>query len=242
MATEAPLRTLIVDDEPLAIERLQVLCADVQAISLVGTASDGAAALRLVEALTPDLLILDIAMPGIDGLDVARTLAAAGNRTTVIYVTAFDQYAVAAFDVAAVDYLLKPVSPERLVRAIERVCEHRAATPVLSKWASEFWVPHRGDMVRLAVEDIDLIEAERDYMRLHIGARTYLLHQTISALEARLDPERFIRIHRSTIVRRDRIVRLTHDVPDGWCVETLSAVRLRVGRSYVKAVRAMVGR
>lgn len=233
---------MIVDDEPLAIERLQVLCAAIPTVALVGTASDGAAALRLVEALTPDLLILDIAMPGIDGLDVARTLAAAGNRTTMIYVTAFDQYAVAAFDVAAVDYLLKPVSPERLARAIERVREHRAAAPVASDWASEFWVPHRGDMVRLAVEDIDLIEAERDYMRLHIGVRSYLLHQTIAALEARLDPEQFIRIHRSTIVRRDRITRLKHDAPGGWCVETMNDARLRIGRSYVKAVRAMVGR
>jgi two-component system response regulator AlgR len=242
MAAEAPLRTLIVDDEPLAIERLQVLCADLAAVSLVGTANDGAAALRLVEALTPDLLILDIAMPGIDGLEVARMLDATGNRTTVIYVTAFDQYAVAAFDVAAVDYLLKPVSPERLARAIDRVREHRASVPVSSDWISEFWVPHRGDMVRLAVEDIDLIEAERDYMRLHIGGRSYLLHQTIAALEARLDPARFIRIHRSTIVRRDRIARLKHDAPSGWCVETTSDARFRIGRSYVKAVRAMVGR
>jgi two-component system, LytTR family, response regulator AlgR len=242
MATEAPLRTLIVDDEPLAIERLQVLCADIPAISLVGTATDGAAALRLVEALTPDLLILDIAMPGLDGLDVARALEAGEHRPTVIYVTAFDQYAVAAFDVAAVDYLLKPVAPERLVRAIERVRDYRASAETPSEWAREFWVPHRGDMVRLAVEDIDLIEAERDYMRLHIGTRSYLLHQTIGALEARLDPEQFIRIHRSTIVRRERIARLKHDAPGGWCVEMMNEVRLRVGRSYVKAVRAMVGR
>jgi two-component system, LytTR family, response regulator AlgR len=242
MASDAPLRTLIVDDEPLAIERLQVLCADIPVISLVGTATDGAAALRLVEALTPDLLILDIAMPGLDGLDVARALDAASHRPTVIYVTAFDQYAVAAFDVAAVDYLLKPVAPERLVRAIERVRDYRESAETSSEWAREFWVPHRGDMVRLAVEDIDLIEAERDYMRLHIGTRSYLLHQTIGALEARLDPEQFIRIHRSTIIRRERIARLKHDAPGGWCIETMNEARLRVGRSYVKAVRAMVGR
>ena len=242
MGAEPPLRTLIVDDEPLAIERLQVLCSNIPAVVLVGTAIDGAAALRLVDVLTPDLLILDIAMPGLDGLDVARTLDAAGNRPTIIYVTAFDHFAVAAFDVAAVDYLLKPVSPERLRRAIDRVREYRATAQVPSAWASEFWVPHRGDMVRLAVEDIDLIQAERDYMRLHIGARSYLLHQTIAALEARLDPGQFIRIHRSTIVRRDRIVRLKHGATGGWCVETLDDADFRVGRSYVKAVRAMVGR
>jgi two-component system, LytTR family, response regulator AlgR len=242
MAGDAPLRTLIVDDEPLAIERLQVLCSAIANVTLVGTATDGAAALRLVEALSPDLLILDIAMPGIDGLDVARSLEATGNHTTVIFVTAFDQFAVAAFDVAAVDYLLKPVAPERLRRAIDRVCDHRAVAPPTSRWTQELWVPHRGEMVRIAVQDIDLIEAERDYMRLHVGARSYLLHQTISALELRLDPDKFIRIHRSTILRRDVIMRLKHATPGGWCVEASSSRNFRVGRSYVKKVRAMVGR
>lgn len=242
MASDTPLRTLIVDDEPLAIERLQVLCAEIPAVTLVGTATNGAAAIRLVDALAPDLLILDIAMPGLDGLDVARALEAAESRATVIYVTAFDQFAVAAFDVAAVDYLLKPVAPDRLKRAIDRVREHRASPSLPSNWAREFWVPHRGEMIRLVVEDIELIEAERDYMRLHVGTRSYLLHQTIGALEARLDPDHFIRIHRSTIVRRERIIRLKPDAPGSWCIETIQGASFRVGRSYVKSVRAMVGR
>ena len=238
-----PLRTLLVDDEPLAIERLTILCADLPQVKLVGTATDGAAGLRLVEALTPDLLILDIAMPGLDGIEAATALARLPERPAVVFVTAFDQYAVAAFDVAAVDYLLKPVSGERLAKAIARVQAQRGtATPPPSRWAREFWVPHRSEMIRLAAEDIELIEAERDYMRLHAGGRSFLLHQTITALEARLDPEAFIRIHRSTIVRRDRIARLTHDGLGRWTAVLTDDRTCRVGRSYQKAVRAITGR
>lgn len=116
-----PLRTLVVDDEPLAVERLQILCAQIDGVQLVGTASEGAAALRLIEALKPDLVLLDIQMPGGDGMSVTRALQNVSDRPAVIFVTAFDQFAVAAFDVAAVDYLLKPIAAERLERAIARV-------------------------------------------------------------------------------------------------------------------------
>src|SRR3546814_8821411 len=120
------LRTLFVEDEPLAIERLQILTGQQDGISLVGTASDGASALRMVDALAPDLLLCDIAMPDLNGLEVAAAIEAMDNPPAVVYVTAFDRYAVAAFDVAAVDYLLKPVSPDRLARALSRVREWRS--------------------------------------------------------------------------------------------------------------------
>ena len=116
-----PLKTLVVDDEPLAVERLQILCAQIDGVQLVGTASEGAAALRLIEALKPDLVLLDIQMPGTDGMSVTKALQSHSERPAVIFVTAFDQFAVAAFDVAAVDYLLKPIALERLERAIARV-------------------------------------------------------------------------------------------------------------------------
>ena len=115
------LRTLIVDDEPLAVERLHILCARIAGLTLVGTAADGAGALRLIENLKPDLLLLDIQMPGMDGMAVAQALANRPERPALIFVTAFDQFAVAAFDVAAVDYLLKPVEAERLERAVARI-------------------------------------------------------------------------------------------------------------------------
>ena len=165
MAAERALRTLIVDDEPLAVERLQILCAGIEDIALLGTANDGEAALRLVEALSPDLLLLDIAMPGLTGIEVASALERLDARPAVIFCTAFDQFAVAAFDVAAVDYLLKPVNPERLAKAVARVQEKRRQHPadeLKAGWTSEFWIPHRAEMIRVAATEIDRIEAERD--------------------------------------------------------------------------------
>lgn len=239
------LRTLIVDDEPLAVERMQILCARLPRLDLVGTAHDGEAALRLAGALRPDLLLLDIAMPGLDGLSVARGLEGQAGRPAIIFVTAFDRFAVAAFDVAAVDYLLKPVSAERLARAVERVAEKIAAPsapPAAAGHAEEFWVPCRSEVIRVAVGDIDRIEAERDYMRLHLGVRSFLLHQTISELERRLDPARFIRLHRSAIVRRDFIAKLVHDGFGGWSAILADGTRVRIGRTYLAAARQLAGR
>lgn len=241
------MRTLIVDDEPLAIERLQLICAREDAIDVIGTASDGAAALRLVEALRPDLLLLDIAMPELDGIAVAKALGARGGATpAIIFVTAFDSFAVEAFDIAAVDYVLKPVAPERLARAVARVDERRAGPPVAARaaspWATEFWVPYRSELIRIAAQDIERIEAERDYMRLHVGRRSFLIHQTIGSLEERLDPEHFIRLHRSIIVRRDRILRLRHDGAGVWYADLGPDGEQRIGRTYLNAVKAITGR
>jgi len=244
MTDKGPLKTLLVDDEPLAIERLQILCSRVPELNLVGTASDGAAALRLAEALKPDLLLLDIAMPGLDGMSVARALEKLDPVPAVIFVTAFDQYAVAAFDVAAVDYLLKPVAQDRLEKAIARVRAHQA-TPAEAQpdsFTQEFWVPHRAEMIRIATREIDLIEAERDYMRLHVGPRSYLLHQTITELARRLDPAAFVRLHRSTIVRRDRIGGFKHDGMGVWTAQLTDGKELRIGRTYLADARAMAGR
>lgn len=245
MASESPIRTLIVDDEPLAIERLQILCAREPMIDLVGTASDGEAALRLIEALQPEMLLLDIAMPGLDGIGVAKAIEKLDKRPAIVFCTAFDQYAVAAFDLAASDYLLKPVAQDRLSRAVGRVIERRKAPltePATSDYAQEFWVPHRSEMVRIATQDIDRIEAERDYMRLHVGTRSFLLHQTITELERRLDPALFIRLHRSTIVRRERISRLSHDGMGVWHAILADEQRIRIGRTYLPAARTLMGR
>lgn len=240
-----PVRILIVDDEPLAVERLQVLCAREPLIDLVGTASDGNAALRLTEALEPEALLLDISMPELDGMGVARALSRAKHRPAVVFVTAFDSFAVEAFNVAAVDYLLKPVSPDRLKRALERVVDRRGVAEPGSPantYVTEFWVPHRSELIRIAAQDIERIDAERDYMRLHIGQRSYLLHQTISALEERLDPEQFIRLHRSTIIRRDRIKGLKHDGGGVWSADLGNGEEVRIGRTYLDHAKAMAGR
>jgi len=242
------MRTLIVDDEPLAVERMQILCARIPALNVVGTASDGAAALRLCEALAPELVLLDMTMPEVDGLGVARGLARQSPRPAVIFVTAHDHFAVEAFDCDAVDYVLKPVAQDRLERAVERALARRnaaapaAEAPVESPWIEEFWVPHRSELIRIAVGDIDRIDAERDYVRLHVGARNYLLLHTIQRLEDRLDPERFIRLHRSTIVRRDRIAGLKHDGLGVWSAQLVDGELLRIGRTYLAKAKAMAGR
>lgn len=244
------LRTLIVDDEPLAVERMQILCARIPALQVVGTASDGAAALRLIDALAPDLVLLDMTMPEMDGLGVARALAVQANRPAVVFVTAHDDFAVEAFDCDAVDYVLKPVAQERLERAVERAQARRSApveTPLTpekpaSEWIEEFWVPHRSELIRVAAADLERIDAERDYVRLHVGQRSYMMLHTIAGLEARLDPERFIRLHRSTIVRRDRIAGLKHDGLGVWSAELADGSLQRIGRTYLARVKAMAGR
>ncbi|MXP28052.1 response regulator [Porphyrobacter algicida] len=241
------LKTLIVDDEPLAIERMQVVCAKLDDVQVVGTASDGAAALRLVGALKPDLLLLDLTMPEVDGLSVARQLAGKEHKPAVIFVTAHDNHAVEAFDLDAVDYVLKPVERGRLERAIARaLSRRRKRIGGDSRWLEELWIPHRSELIRIAVAEVGQIDAERDYVRLHVGMgedmRSYLLLQTIAGLEERLDPSQFIRIHRSTILRRDRIVGLRHDGLGVWSVELADGAMLRIGRTYLPKVKAMAGR
>jgi two-component system response regulator AlgR len=249
MADDAPLklRTLIVDDEPLAVERMQVICAKMDDLAVIGTASDGGQALRLIEALKPDLVLLDMTMPEVDGLSVAKELAKSATRPAVVFVTAHDNYAVEAFDLDAVDYVLKPVKPERLERAIKRALARQGDTERGdSRWLEELWIPHRSELIRIATAEVSRIDAERDYVRLHVGegddARTYLLLQTIAGLEKRLDPARFIRIHRSTILRRDRIAGLRHDGLGVWSVELDDGEALRIGRTYLPKVKAMAGR
>jgi two-component system response regulator AlgR len=248
MVEENPLRVLIADDEPLAAERLQLLLARADGAQLVGTASDGDSAINLNEALHPDVLLLDIAMPGLDGIGVARALAAQQPSPAVVFVTAFDHFAVAAFEVEAVDYLMKPVDPSRLQRALDRARTYlnsRADRPqpaAGSKWLEEFWASDLSGLVRIAAQDVDRVSAERDYMRLHVGRRSWLIHHSMAALEEGLNPDLFVRLHRSAIVRKDFITGFTRNQSGRWIARLADGSEQPVGRLYSDRVRAIAGR
>ena len=244
------LTILIADDEPLAAERLQLLLARCDQVHLLGTASDGESAIRMADALTPDLMLLDIAMPGLDGIEVARALAARRPAPAVIFITAFDQFAVAAFEVAAVDYVMKPVDPDRLALALDRARAYlrrrdEAGAPdpsPPSKHLEEFWASDMSGLVRIAARDIDRVSAERDYMRLHVGPRSWLIHSSMNALEDGLDPALFLRLHRSAIVRRDVITGFSRNASGRWIARLADGSEQPVGRLYSDAVREMAGR
>lgn len=245
-----PLKLLIADDEPLAAERLQLLLAQCPGIDLVGTASDGEGAVRMAQALSPDLLLLDIEMPGLDGIDVAKALASRQPSPAVVFITAFDQFAVAAFEVEAVDYLMKPVNPDRLRRALTRARDYlqqrhhgRIPAPAAgSQHLEEFWASDLSGLVRIAAKDVDRVSAERDYMRLHVGRRSWLIHHSMNALEEGLDPELFVRLHRSAIVRRDFITGFTRNPSGRWIARLADGTEQPVGRLYTDKVRTIARR
>jgi two-component system LytT family response regulator len=214
------IRTLIVDDEPLARHRLRALLDGDPDIAIVGESGDGGQAVAAVQELRPDLLFLDVQMPVLDGFEVLEALTGE-PMPVVIFVTAYDRYAVKAFEVHALDYLLKPFDKDRFAAALQRAKDHvrRAETANLEDRLRKLLqtAPNRpgvsdrlvvksgGRVYFVRVDDIDWIEAAGNYVRLHVGKEEHLLRQSLSALESKLDAGRFVRIHRSTIVNVERI-------------------------------------
>jgi len=239
------LRTLLVDDEPLALERLKVFFRDIEGAEVVGTARDGREAAEAIERLKLDLALLDIQMPEQNGLRVAATLPPV-DRPEIIFVTAFEQYAPDAFEVEAADYLLKPVRFDRLWQAVERAKRRKhlralagraeAAAPGADGREDGLWVPTRAGAVFVPVEAIDWIEAQRDYVMLHTATRSHILRISMRALEEKLDPAQLMRVHRSAFARPANVVEVQR------LGRTISAVVLRdgaivqVGPNYSKAV------
>lgn len=244
MTERKVLRALIVDDEPLAVERLQLLLGRCDGVTVAGTAADGEAAMEAAEALKPDLLLLDISMPGLDGLDVARSLAASTVDPAVIFVTALDNFAVAAFDVAAADYLMKPVHIDRLVEALERargaIENKRTRTAPASPYVQEFWVPDQNGLVRLPAREIDRVTTERDEMRLHEGHRAYVVYRTTAAPEEVLDPEIFIKVDSDAMLRRDAVAAVDRDDGGDWIARLRSGKAFRIGSNQVADIRRLV--
>jgi two-component system, LytTR family, response regulator len=214
------MRTVIVDDEPLARDGLRMLLADYDDIEVVGEAGNGADALALVEDVRPDLLFVDVQMPGMTGLELAAALPI---ECTIVFVTAYDEFALQAFDVHALDYVLKPIDEQRFAEAIRRV---RKRLPRERRLA----IRDGESIVYVPIDDIDWVEAADYYVEIHAGARSYLMRETMQRLQAQLD-DRFVRIHRSRLVNRDRVREVKCPSRGDMVVVTTSGVALKVARS-----------
>lgn len=263
------IRVLIAEDEPLARGRLVRLVSEAEGFEVVGEAANGRAAIRALQETDPDLLLLDIQMPDLDGFGVLRAVEA-GGLPAVVFVTAYDEYALKAFDLHAVDYLLKPYTAERLHCALDRARERIRAGRLTG--ASDHLLallrdlrPHKGlepDPARvvlsagtpgslldriavkgpqrlevLRADEIDYVQAAGVYVELHVGGHVHLLRETLSNLEGRLDPARFRRIHRSTIVNLDRVRALEPLVHGDFVVCLRDGTRLRTSRAYRDRLR-----
>lgn len=225
------IRTLIVDDEPLARKTIGDLLRSDAEISVVGECGSGTEAIEAVKTLRPALLFLDVQMPGCDGFDVIEQLGGDAPRA-VIFVTAYDQYALKAFEVQALDYLLKPYTDDRFCRVLARAKNLLAQ----SKWESpsldRLMVKSAGRAIFLRAAEIDWIEAADYYACLHVGERSHLLRRSMADLERDLDQRMFCRIHRSAIVNIARVRELRLDANGEYEVVLQNGVVLRMSRSY----------
>jgi two-component system LytT family response regulator len=228
------IRVLVVEDEPLAVRRLRRLLKSERDVKVVAACGDVAAARRELAAQSADLLLLDVQLPGADGLALLEGLPS-GGRPAVIFVTAYERYAVPAFDHQAVDYLLKPIDPERFRLAMARARRHLErrdtdAAPVAP--LSRVLVRERGRAFFVRVEEVDWFEAQGNYVRVHVGRASHRLRTSIGALEPQLDPRHFRRINRSQIVALDRIRELQPWFHGDGVVILTSGTRLRLSRRY----------
>lgn len=236
------LRVLVADDEPLARGGVRARLADHADITLVGECTDGPGALAALQGQPPDLLFLDVQMPGLSGLDVLEALPPQRRPLTVL-LTAYEQFAVRAFELRALDYLLKPIDEERFADALDRARQAIAlrdgAVPARApRYATRFQVRlgHRLRLVQAA--DIDWIEAQGDYAGLHVGGEVHLLRESLQRLAARLDPAQFVRIHRSAIVRLDRVGEMQALSNRDHLLRLRDGTVLRASRTHVDALRA----
>jgi two-component system LytT family response regulator len=249
------LTVLVVDDEPIARRRLIRLLNGVDWVGRIEEAAEAREAIRKAAELEPDVLLLDIQLPGGSGFDVMERLGP--EPPIIVFVTAFDHHALRAFDANAVDYVTKPIEAGRFSLAMQRaksaldsrdqaervaelqvtVASLKQALSLQPKQASEFWVKVRGEHLRISAQTIVRFQAERDYVRIHTAGAGYLHHESLAALEESLDPSQFIRIHRSTIVRRDAVVRIKPAPFAAMIVVLTDGSEVRVGRTYLSAVR-----
>jgi len=243
------LTVVIAEDEESSRERLLALAAAFPDVRVVGETGDGHAALRLIDDLRPDVALLSLGLDGLGGLEVARRIR---HRPVVVFTTPFDRNAIAAFELQAVDYLLKPYDDVRFKAAIERARERAQAAPDLtdgerlrhalyeSGHLSRVFVRERNRILVVPTGDIERLEARGDYVALHVGSKRHLVQVTIADMERRLDPGRFVRVHRSHIVNLDYVVAFNTDPKGALEVELRGGTRLSVSRSRAQALRNLV--
>jgi DNA-binding LytR/AlgR family response regulator len=253
------VRVLAVDDEPLALSRISDLLSKIDGVELVGSCQSGSEAVSRVRELRPDLLLLDIEMPQVDGFDVVEALSREPLTEAapwICFITAHPQFAPTAFETGALDFLCKPVRLARLEKTVERAraaMEQRNARRQLIELteqleslrhthakaeAPSLWLHQRGQMVRIDLCELDWVKAEAEYVRLHVGPGSFLLRGSISALADRLSSEGFVQIHRSAVVNMDRVRSLISN-RGGLKVVLASGMTLPVGRKYRKSLRAI---
>lgn len=233
------MRVILADDEPLALSRLQTMLAEIGEVEVVGLAHDGDEAAAVIREMKPDLALLDIRMPKQSGLSLARAVETVPGLE-VVFVTAYDHFAAQAFEVDAVDYLLKPVDRGRLAIAIDRARRRRdgvvpPASPEpapVAGYADGFWAPGSTGLVRVDLGSIDWIEAARDYALLHTSTRSHIVRTTMGALQKQLDPEIMVRVSRSAFVRRSAITEVTRQGSAGMVVVLRDGTPVRVGATY----------
>ena len=245
--SKVKIRTLIVDDEPLARERVKRFLRDEKDIEIIGECGNGGDAARAISDSEPDLVFLDIQMPEKNGFEVIRSLDP-GHLPTIVFVTAYDQYALQAFDVHALDYLLKPFNRDRFQRAVGRAreqIEHQRhgdlderLTSLIENLKSEkkylerLVVKSVGRVFFLKTDEIDWIEAAGNYVKLHVGRESHMIRETMNGIEGKLDPDKFVRIHRSTVVHIDRIRELHPMFSGDYAVMLRDGTELALSRNY----------
>jgi two-component system LytT family response regulator len=245
------MRALIVDDEDLARERVRSLLETEPDIEIVAECSNGFEAIRAIEQHDPDLVFLDVQMPQIDGFGVLEAVRDRPSMPAVVFVTAYDTYALKAFDVHAVDYLLKPFDRERFRDAVERARRDRAkpeGNRALQAMLDDARKRLKRFVIRLPeriyfvpIDDVDWIEASGNYVRLHVGAESHLLRDTMNHVEESLDPGQFLRIHRSTIVNVGTIRELQPTFGGDHLVILRGGTRLQLSRRYRVALDRLLG-
>jgi two-component system LytT family response regulator len=239
-------RAFIVEDEPIARERLRELLDGVDWLECVGTAGDGITAVKMLQELKPELVFLDIEMPGMNGIEVLGELS---YDPTVVFTTAYDRYAVTAFELEALDYLLKPFGANRLQAALDRaksslhdrsdvsVAERALNAMAKQRELTRIFVRDRGRIIPIAVNAIDRLEAQDDYVAVHTNGKRYLVYLGMAEFEARLDPARFVRVHRSHIVNLDKVAAFLPEDGTRLVIEMKDGARIAASRARARELR-----